>query len=46
MVSHHLRFLRSEGLVSSRREGKLVIYRLAGEGRSLVAAVLGRKAVP
>lgn len=43
LVSHHLRVLRSEGLVSSRREGKLVIYRLTGEGRSLVAAVLGRE---
>ena len=42
LVSHHLRVLRSEGLVSSRRDGKLVIYRLTGEGRSLVAAVLGQ----
>ena len=42
LVSHHLRVLRSEGLVSSRREGKLVIYSLTGEGRALVGAVLGR----
>lgn len=42
LVSHHLRVLRSEGLVSSRRDGKLVIYSLTGEGRWLVAAVLGQ----
>jgi len=42
LVSHHLRILRSEGLVSSRRDGKLVIYSLTQEGRSLVDAVLGQ----
>lgn len=42
LVSHHLRVLRTEGLVSSRREGKLVMYRLTPEGRALVGAVLGR----
>ena len=41
LVSHHLRVLRSEGMVSSRRDGKLVIYRLTAEGRALVGAVLG-----
>src|SRR5215210_1719675 len=41
LVSHHLRWLRSHGLVSSRREGKLVMYSLTGEGRSLLGAVLG-----
>jgi DNA-binding transcriptional ArsR family regulator len=40
-VSHHLRTLRSEGLVRSRREGKLVMYSLTEEGRSLLNAVLG-----
>ena len=30
-VSHHLRKLREQGLVTSRREGKLVFYRLEGE---------------
>ena len=44
LVSHHLRTLRSEGLVSSRREGKLVMYSLTGEGRSLLSAVLGEDA--
>lgn len=42
LVSHHLRVLRTAGLVSSRREGKLVIYSLTAEGRSLVRAVLGQ----
>src|SRR5215217_1975338 len=44
LVSHHLRTLRSEGLVSSRRAGKLVMYSLTGEGRSLLSAVLGEEA--
>ncbi len=44
LVSHHLRTLRSEGLVSSRRDGKLVMYSLTDEGRSLLSAVLGGEA--
>jgi DNA-binding transcriptional ArsR family regulator len=43
LVSHHLRTLRSEGLVSSRRDGKLVMYSLTEEGRSLLSAVLAEK---
>lgn len=41
LASHHLRVLRSAGLVTSRRDGKLVMYRLTPIGRTLVAAVLG-----
>jgi ArsR family transcriptional regulator, lead/cadmium/zinc/bismuth-responsive transcriptional repressor len=41
LVSHHLRSLRSHGLVTSRRDGKLVMYSVTGEGRSLLGAVLG-----
>ena len=44
LVSHHLRTLRSEGLVSSRRDGKLVMYSLTYEGHSLLSAVLGEEA--
>ena len=44
LVSHHLRTLRSEGLVRSRRDGKLVMYSLTEEGRLLLSAVLGEKA--
>ncbi len=29
-ISHHLKVLRKQGLVSTRREGKMVIYSLAG----------------
>jgi DNA-binding transcriptional ArsR family regulator len=41
LVSHHLKTLRSHGLVRSRRDGKLVMYGLTEEGSSLLAAVLG-----
>ncbi|MEJ7820202.1 MAG: metalloregulator ArsR/SmtB family transcription factor [Rubrobacteraceae bacterium] len=41
LVSHHLRVLRSHGLVRSRRDGKLVMYALAEEGVLLLSAVLG-----
>ena len=40
LVSHHLRSLRSQGLVDSRRAGKMVMYSLTAEGRELLAAVL------
>jgi len=41
LVSHHLRILRSHGMVRSRRDGKLVMYSLTGDGLSLLSAVLG-----
>jgi DNA-binding transcriptional ArsR family regulator len=41
LVSHHLRVLRFHGLVRSRRDGKLVMYSLTGEGIGLLSAVLG-----
>ena len=44
LVSHHLRLLRSHGLVRSRRDGKLVMYSLTDEGRSLLGSVLGEEA--
>ena len=43
LVSHHLRVLRSHGLVVSRRDGKLVMYSLAGESAPLLSAVLGEE---
>jgi ArsR family transcriptional regulator, lead/cadmium/zinc/bismuth-responsive transcriptional repressor len=39
LVSHHLRTLRNAGLVSSRREGKMVMYAVTDGGRALLAAV-------
>ena len=32
LVSHHLRVLRTAGLVASRRDGKMVMYRLVEQG--------------
>jgi DNA-binding transcriptional ArsR family regulator len=39
LVSHHVRQLRSAGLVRSRRDGKMVMYGLTDRGRVLLAAV-------
>lgn len=41
LVSHHLRQLKNAGLVSSRRDGRLVMYTLTEQGRALAGAVLG-----
>jgi ArsR family transcriptional regulator, lead/cadmium/zinc/bismuth-responsive transcriptional repressor len=41
LVSYHLKLLRSHGLVTSRRDGKLVMYSLTGDGSALLGAVLG-----
>jgi DNA-binding transcriptional ArsR family regulator len=40
LVSHHLRALRSLGLVASERDGKMVMYSLSDEGRALLTAVM------
>lgn len=40
LVSHHLRRLRSDGLVRSRRDGKMVLYSLTETGAALLNAVL------
>ncbi|HEX2727874.1 MAG TPA: metalloregulator ArsR/SmtB family transcription factor [Beijerinckiaceae bacterium] len=39
LVSHHLRVLRSAGLVRSRREGKMVMYAVTAAGSALIDAV-------
>jgi DNA-binding transcriptional ArsR family regulator len=44
LVSHHLRILRAAGLVSSRRDGKMVMYTLTDKGWALLAAVLAPEA--
>jgi DNA-binding transcriptional ArsR family regulator len=41
LVSHHVRNLRTAGLASSRREGKLVIYQLTATGRALLNVLIG-----
>src|SRR3954449_1331685 len=45
LVSHHARTLRAAGIVSSRRDGKMVLYGLTDRGRALLAAVLGEELV-
>jgi DNA-binding transcriptional ArsR family regulator len=45
LVSHHVRLLRTAGLVSSRRDGKMVLYSLTDAGRSLLRTVIGQPAV-
>ncbi len=41
LVSHHVRLLRTAGLATSRRNGKLVMYRLTDAGRRLLSALTG-----
>ena len=36
LVSHHLKVLRSAGLVSSRRDGKVVFHALTDDARALL----------
>ncbi len=38
LVGHHLRALRAAGLAHSRRDGKIVFYRLTEIGRELIEA--------
>ena len=40
LVSHHMRSLRAEGLVRSRREGKMTMYSLTRAGEDLVETSL------
>src|SRR5438093_13782875 len=40
LVSHHVRILKRAGLVTSRRDGKMVMYALTELGRALLAGVL------
>lgn len=39
LVSHHLRSLRSAGLVTSRRDGKMILYSLAPDAEPLIRAI-------
>jgi DNA-binding transcriptional ArsR family regulator len=45
LVSHHVRALRSAGLVQSRRDGKMVMYALTQPGAALLAVVFDREPV-
>ena len=39
LVSHHVRLLRTTGLATSMRQGKMVMYELTDRGRALLSAV-------
>ena len=43
LVSHHLRTLRQAGIVSSRREGKMVLYSLTERGAELLRVALAEE---
>jgi DNA-binding transcriptional ArsR family regulator len=45
LVSHHVRALRTAGLVRSRRDGKMVMYALTETGRSLLDSVIAAPAL-
>lgn len=45
LVSHHLRALRAQELVRSRRDGKMVLYALTDAGRVLLDAHLDHTTV-
>ena len=40
LISHHVRVLRGAGLASSRRQGKMVLYKLTALGAALLSSVL------
>jgi DNA-binding transcriptional ArsR family regulator len=40
LVSHHVRVLRDAGVAESRRDGKIVFYRLTEHGRQLLEALV------
>jgi len=43
LVSHHLRVLRTAGLVTSRRDGKMVLYAFAERGRALLRTLVAEE---
>ena len=44
LVSHHMRTLRSAGLVRSRRDGKMVMYSLTPRGSELLRSLVRAQA--
>jgi DNA-binding transcriptional ArsR family regulator len=39
LVSHHMKALKAQGVVRSRRNGKMTMYTLTGKGHALLAAL-------
>ena len=46
LVSHHVRQLRSAGLAASRRQGKMVLYRLTEPGAALLDTISALNLAP
>lgn len=46
LTSHHLRQLKIAGLVSARKDGRLVMYALTERGRMLLEALMGTTRQP
>ena len=46
LTSHHMKVLKSEGIVSARKEGKMTMYRLTDDGRQLLASVIAERGRP
>jgi DNA-binding transcriptional ArsR family regulator len=44
LVSHHVRAMRTAGLATATRQGRMVMYELTDRGRALVAAVTAAEA--
>ena len=40
LVSHHMRHLRQQELVSARKQGKMTMYRLTERGQTLLDAAV------
>jgi DNA-binding transcriptional ArsR family regulator len=46
LVSHHVRALRTAGLATSRRDGKMVMYSMTERGRALLATISDLEVAP
>ncbi len=44
LTSHHMQILRSHGIVTGRKEGKMTMYQLTAQGVALLDAVVDRQA--
>jgi DNA-binding transcriptional ArsR family regulator len=46
LVSHHVRALRTAGLATSRRDGKMVMYSMTERGKALLATISDVQVAP
>ena len=42
LTSHHMKVLRTHGIVAARKQGKMTMYRLTADGSQLLDAALSR----